>query len=201
MRRPGRSMRTVLATALVFVPGAAFAQTTSTSSTTSSSTTSTVATTSTSTTMVNPCIGQPCTAGPPEVVLSTATARIQADQSGFCWRQPTSDTTVCIATARPLNYQAPTLVVTQGELVTVRFTEPVPGAPRQISMAENGVATPITAANPTSFRVTLTPGLHPNLQLTTVWLQGNVEYTFSLDVRRAATPATPSGGRRIALTG
>ena len=93
------------------------------------------------------------------------------------------------------------LVVTEGATVTLRFTSSVSLTPRQVSLADDGVVTPLTPANPTSFRVTLVPGIHANLDVRTLWLQGDVGYTFSLDVRRAATPADPSGGRRIALTG
>ena len=202
MRRPGMSTRVALVATLAFVPGAAFAQTTTTSSTTSTTTTSVVASTTTSTTLVHPCTGQPCTELPPQVVLFTPSAQIQADRGGFCWRQPTLPTTVCAAVTRTLDYRAPTLVVTEGETVTVRFTPAVPGTPQKLSLTENnGAVTPITPASPTSFRVTQAPGLHANLGLETVWLQGEVGYTFSLDVRRAAAPADPSDGRRIALTG
>ena len=201
MRRSGQFMRMGLVAA-VFLPGAAFAQTTSTSSTISTSTTtSTVATTTTSTTLVHPCTGQTCAPMPPQLVLSTPSAQVQADQGGFCWLQPTEPIAGCTAVSRTTDYRAPTLVVTEGETVTVRFTSAVPLAPRQVSLADNGAVTPLIAANPTSFRVTLPPGVHPNLDLRTLWLQGDVGYTFSLDVRRAATPADPSQGRRIALTG
>ncbi len=67
-------------------------------------------------------------------------------------------------------------------------------------MTRAGEGTALTAANPTTFRVTLAPGVL-DLGVATTWLQGDVYYGFRLDVRRAATPADPSAGRRIALTG
>jgi hypothetical protein len=108
-----------------------------------------------------------------------------------------------LALARLAGYQPPILVVTEGETVTVRFTPPVPGTPIEVSLGSDGVVTPLTAASPTTFRVTQAPGVHDNLAILTRWLQGEAPYRFRLDVRRAATPAdaTGTGGRPIALTG
>ncbi len=203
MRRLTRVMRVALVIGATFAPGVAWAQTTTTTTTTTSSsstTTSTVAPTTT-TTLVNPCAGQPCTDEPPGVVLSTATAEIEAHQGSYCWRLQEGSQTRCLALALAPDYKPPVLVVTEGETVTVRFTPPVPGVPQQVSFANNGVLTPLTAANPTSFRVDLPAGVHENLALITRWLQGEVPYGFRLDVRRAATSAPPSDGRVIALTG
>jgi hypothetical protein len=135
------------------------------------------------------------------VVLVSASGQIQADRGSYCWRRPADPTRVCVALARLPGYQPPILVVTEGETVTVRFTPPVPGTPIDVSLGTDGVVTPLTAASPTTFRVTLAPGIHPNLAILTRWLQGEAPYGFRLDVRRAATPADPSGGRPIALTG
>jgi len=107
---------------------------------------------------------------------------------------------VCTAIARLPGYQPPILAVTEGETVAVRFTPPVPGTPISVSLDTNGVVTPLTAASPTTFQVALAPGIH-TLAILTTWLQGAVPYEFRLDVRRAATPADPSEGRLIALTG
>lgn len=201
--RLGRSVRVALVVGLTCAPGVAWAQTTTSSSSTTSSTsttTSTVAPTTT-TTAANPCAGQPCTDGPPHVTLSTPSAHIQADRGSHCWRHPVEPITGCVALAAVPGYKPPILVVTEGELVTVRFTAPVPGTPQQVSFADNGVLTPLAAANPTTFPVSLAPGTHENLGLVTHWLQGKVPYHFRLDVRRAATPGVPSDGRPIALTG
>ena len=200
MRRPRRSVRAVLLATMALVPGTALAQTTTSTSTSTSTTTSSVATTTTSTTLANPCAGQRCTDEPPQVVLSTASAQIEADRGGYCWRRPADTTSFCVAVARPIGYQPPMLVVTEGETVTVRFIEPVPGTPQEVSLVNDGERTPLTAANPTTFRVDLAPGIH-NLGLVARWLQGEVPYGFRLDVRRAATPADSSEGRRLALTG
>ena len=200
MRRPRRSLRVVLLVVMALVPGAASAQTT-TSTTPTSTTTSSVAPTTTSTALADPCTGQPCTEEPPQVVLASTSGQIHADRGGYCWRRPADPNRFCVALARPLGYQPPILVVTEGETVTVRFTPPVPGTPVDVSLATDGVVTPLTAANPTTFRVTLAPGVHDNLAILARWPQGEAPYGFRLDVRRVATPAEPSGGRLIALTG
>jgi hypothetical protein len=70
-----------------------------------------------------------------------------------------------------------------------------------VSLGVEGVVTPLTAANPTTFRVSLAPGIHGNLAILARWPQGEAPYGFRLDVRRAATLAEPSVGRPIALTG
>ncbi len=203
MRRARRSLRVTLLAYMVLVPGAASAQTTTstTSSTSMSTTTSSVAQTITSTTLANPCTGQPCTEEPPQVVVVSASGQIQADRGGYCWRRPGDPSRVCLALARPPGYQPPILVVTEGETVTVRFTPPVPGTPLDVSLGTDGVVTPLTAANPTTFQVTLAPGIYDNLAILARWPQGEAPYGFRLDVRRSATPADPSGGRPIALTG
>jgi len=202
MRRPRRSLRVILLVVMALVPSAAFAQTTTTSTSSSTSTTtSSVTPTTTSTTLANPCTGQPCTEEPPQVVLVSVSGQIQADRGGYCWRRPADPNRVCLALARPPGYQPPILVVTEGETVTVRFTPPVPGTPIDVSLGTDGVVTPLTAASPTTFRVTLAPGIHDNLAILARWLQGEAPYGFRLDVRRAATPADPSEGRLIALTG
>lgn len=203
MRRLRRSLRVILLVVIALVPSAASAQTTtsSTSTTSTSTTTSTVAPTTTSTTLANPCTGQPCTEVPPQVVLVSASGQIQADRGSYCWRNVADSNRVCLALARPQGYQPPILVVTEGETVSVRFTPPVPGTPIDVSLGTDGVVTPLTAASPTTFRVTLAPGIYDNLAILTRWLQGEVPYGFRLDVRRAAAPADPSGGRPLALTG
>ena len=201
MRQPRRSLRVVLLAATVLVPGAASAQTTTSTTSTTSTTTSSVAQTTTSTTLADPCTGQPCTEEPPQVVLVSASGQIQADRGGYCWRRPGDPNRFCVALARPPGYQPPILVVTEGETVTVRFTPPMPGTPIDVSLGTDGVVTPLTAANPTTFRVTLAPGIHNNLAILARWPQGEAPYGFRLDVRRSATPADPSGGRPIALTG
>ena len=210
MGRLGRSVRVALVAAMAFVPGPALAQTTttsvtststSTSVTSTSTSTSTLAPTTTSSTPAHPCTGQPCTDRPPQLLLSAASGQIQADQDGYCWLLPTQLASTCMATSRTEDYKAPLLVVTEGETVTLRFTAPAPGAPRQVSLTQRAERTPLAAANPTTFRVTLAPGVHDHLGVASTWLQGDASHGFRLDVRRAAAPADPSAGRRIALTG
>ena len=189
----------------LFGGGGAGAQTTTSStssSTTSSSTTSsTSVATTTSTTLVHPCTGQPCTAEPPHAVLSTSSAQITADRGSYCWREATGDSTRCVVLgAPPAGYKPPLLVVTQGEVVTVRFTAPVPLRPVAVALARQATLVPLPGTNPTSFRVDREPGIHDN-GLITLWLQGQVPYFFQLDVRAAAPPATPVGRRQLTLTG
>ena len=199
MRRLGTTARVALVASLALAPGAALAQTTTMSSTTTS--TSTTVTSTTTTTMAHPCTGQPCTDRPPDVVLSTPTAQIDADTGGYCWQLPTQPLSVCRALSVVAGYQPPILAVTEGEVVTVRFTPPVPGTPQQVSLSDDGALTPLTAGNPTTFRVDLPAGIHEGLALQVRWLQGDIRHGFRLDVRRPATPAVPSDGRQIALTG
>ena len=212
-------MRGRIAVALVvglglFVGGGAGAQTTtSSSSTTSSSTTSStavVATTSpqtTSTTLAHPCTGQPCTAEPPGAVLSTQSRELVPDRGSYCWREPTGESTVCLALAIAPGYQPPILLVTQGELVTVRFTAPVAMTPLEVvlhvppTLARSSDRITLPASNPTTFRVDLPPGIHDEVRLDTRWLQGQVPYFFRLDVRSSAPPATPVVRDGLTLTG
>ena len=211
-------MRRRIAVALVvgvglFAGGGAGAQTT-TSSTTSSSTTSSSTTsstavapttslpTTTSTTLLHPCTGQPCTADPPGAVLSTQSRELVPDRGSFCWREPVGESTRCLALAVAPGYQPPLLVVTQGELVTVRFTSPVPMSPTEVTLVRAGQTIAVVpAANPTSFRVDLAPGVYDQVALITRWVQGEVPYHFRLDVRGSATPATPVVREGLTLTG
>lgn len=192
----------------LFVGGGAGAQTTTSSTTSSSSTTSTTAVvpttsapTTTSTTLVHPCTGQNCTAEPPGAVLSTASTQIAADRGSYCWLQSDGPSTVCVALAVTPGYQPPLLAVTQGETVTVRFTSQPPLTPLEVALVRSGERVALTAANPTSFRVDLPPGIHEQMGLTTRWLQGEVPYHFRLDVRRAAQPEPPTRTGGLTLTG
>ena len=201
MGRLGRVVHAAVVMGMAALPGAAFGQTTtSTTSTTSVTTTTTVAVTTT-TTLPNPCAGRPCTTEPPGAVLSTSSTQLVPDRGSFCWLQPAGDTTMCLALAAVPGYEPPLLVVTEGELVTVRFTAPVPLVPEDVALVKSGerlVALP--AANPTEFRVDLPPGLHETVALLTRWLQGGLQYSFRLDVRPRPAP-TPPAGRTLALTG
>jgi len=207
-------MRRRIAVALVvglglFADGGAGAQTTtSSSSTTSSSTTSSTAVvpttslpTTTSTTLVHPCTGQPCTAEPPGAVLSTQSRELVPDRGSYCWREPAGESTVCLALAVAPGYQPPILVVTQGELVTVRFTAPVAMTPLEVTLRRGAERVALQASNPTTFRVDLAPGIYDQMGLNTRWLQGEVPYAFRLDVRGSAPPATPIVRDGLTLTG
>lgn len=206
-------MRRRIAVALVpvlglFAGGGAGAQTTTSSSSTSTSSTSSTAVvpttslaTTTSTTLVHPCTGQPCTAEPPGAVLSTQSRELVPDRGSYCWREPAGESTVCLALAVTPGYQPPILVVTQGELVTVRFTAPVAMTPLEVTLRRGAERVPLQASNPTTFRVDLAPGIYGQMGLNTRWLQGEVPYAFRLDVRSSAPPATPVVSDRLTLTG
>ena len=198
--RLGMAVQAAVLLGIAAVPGAAFGQTT-TSTTSSTSVTTTTVGATTTTTLPNPCADRPCTTEPPGAVLSTSSTQLVPDRGSYCWRQPAGDTTMCLALAAVPGYKPPLLVVTEGELVTVRFTAPVPLAPEDVALVKAGerlVALP--AANPTEFRVDLPPGLHESVWLSTRWLQGELQYSFRLEVRARPEP-TPPAGRTLALTG
>ena len=204
MGRFGTAVQAAVVAGLAIVPGAAFGQTTTTTtSTTLGSTTTTVPATTppapTSTTVPNPCAGRRCAPEPPGAVLSTSSTELVPDRGSFCWLQPGGTTTVCLANAVAPGYRPPVMVVTHGQVVTVRFTASVSLVPDEVALVVGGARTALPASNPTQFRVDLAPGVHQSVSLATRWLQGEVSFFFGLDVRPAA--ATPSTGRTLALTG
>lgn len=196
-------MTTRRATALSFLlialwlAQAAGAQTTTSSSTTSTSSTSTststTVTTTTSTTQPNPCAGQPCTDQPPQAFLAGANGEVRLDGGGYCWRGTTPDlhgnfVGVCVSV---LQVDPPvTLVVRRGEMLTLRFD--APGAPTRITLRERDVPAPLPAGNPVRFAADYSVGFH-TLDVSTLWLQGDVSYRVRIEVRAAPGP--------IALTG
>jgi hypothetical protein len=206
MKRRRNIIRTALVAGLMAMPGVAYGQTTTstiattTTTTVQPSTTTTVSVT-TSTSLPHPCAGQPCTTEPPSAVLSTSSTQIVADRGGYCWRDPIGPLTGCVALARPPNYTPPTLVVTQGESVTVQFTASVPMTPSEVVLLRDGDRVALPASNPTLFRVDLAPGIYEQVGLSTRWVQGEVPYGFRLDVRRPDAPATPTTGGKVTLTG
>jgi hypothetical protein len=194
----------------LFVAGTAGAQTTSTSSTvpTSSTTvTSTPAVTlpppTTSTTGVDPCTGRPCTAQPPAALLSGAAGEVRMDTSSACWRDPATmaqGTAQCFSAL--IAPPGATLVVQQGETLSLRYVSPM--APTRAVFSFNDTSLMPGIANPTTFRADFPVGT-TRVFLITGWLQGEVTYAVTLDVRAAATPpttppATPQTGP-LSLTG
>ena len=197
-----RAMTTRRATALSFLlialwlAQAAGAQTTTSSSTTStsstsSSTSSTVATTST--TQPNPCAGQPCTDRPPQAFIAGANGEVRLDAGGYCWRGVTPNlegNIVGICTSVSFVDPPVTLVVRRGETLRLRFD--APGAPTRITLREHDVPAPLPAGNPVRFAADYSVGFH-TLDVSTLWLQGDVSYRVRIEVRAAPGP--------IALTG
>lgn len=207
MRRIGNIVGTAVLASMVVLPGMAFGQTTtsttvtSTTTTTTEPTTTTTASVTTTTSLPHPCAGQPCTTEPPTAVLSTPSTEIVADRGSYCWRDPIGPSTGCVALARPLDYEPPTLVVAQDELVTVHFAASVPLTPSEVALVRDVDRIALAATNPTRFRADLAPGIYEEVALSTRWLQGEVPYGFRLEVRRPSTPATPTAGRSLTLTG
>ena len=196
-------MTTRRATALTFLlialwlAPAAGAQTTTSSSTTStsstSSSTSTTVATTTSMTQPNPCAGQPCTDRPPQAFLAGADGEVRLDAGGHCWRgaTPNLQGTIVGVCVSVLQVDPPvTLVVRRGETLTLRFD--APGAPTRITLREHNVPAPLPAGNPVRFAADYSVGFH-TLDVSTLWLQGDVGYRVRIEVR-----AAPG---RIALTG
>ena len=172
------------------------AQTTTTSSSTSSSTTSTSAVATTTTTLANPCVGQPCTARPPDAFLSGVNGEVRLDGGSSCWSSPVPDGVgVCIdVLAREPDA---VLVVRAGETLTLRFATAM--SPTFVRLERGGQPTALTPGNPVRFGADLPVGSHV-VHISTGWLQGDMHYSVRLEVRATGAPATPSRGR-IALTG
>jgi hypothetical protein len=195
-----RAATAILILVILWLAQGAAAQTTTTSSTssTSTSTTSTTVGATTSTTQPNPCTGQPCTERPLAAFLAGVNGEVRLDAGGFCWQSPTPNAqgiigTLCATVDLP---EPPvTLVVRRGETLTLRFD--AAGAPTRVTLRENDVPTPLAAGNPVRFPADYAVGFH-TVDVSTLWLQGDMNYRVRLDVRAAATPRA---GTSIALTG
>jgi len=188
----------------LFAATTAGAQTTTTSSSGSTSSTAPTSTalapaTTTTTTGVDPCTGRPCTAEPPLGFLSGTAGEVRMDMSSACWRDPA---TTAPGTARCFSALiAPpgaTLVVQRGESLTLRYASPM--APTRAVFSFNDTSLMPGITNPTTFKADFPLG-STRVFLITGWLQGEVTYAVTLDVRAAATPpATPQKGP-VRLTG
>lgn len=194
-------------TVLIGIWGEASAQTTSTSTsiTTSTTTTSTttIVSTTTTTTTANPCGGELCIDEPPAAVLSASSGQVDAHRTSHCWRGPADPFTRCVTPGLLPDYTPPTLVVTQGEVVTVTFAAPRQVIPNEVTLRTAAQDVSLVAANPTQFDVNLPPGTYRLVEgLRTAWLQGTVRYSFGLEVRAPAAPTAPTTTTgRLALTG
>jgi len=183
----------------LFAASAAGAQTTSTSSTSTSSSTTSTSTTSTSTTsttIANPCAGQPCTTDPPDAFLSGTAGEVRADLAESCWRDPLpTGLTRCLSAL--LVPPGATLVVQAGETLSLRFA--IGMAPTTVTLSVKDVVTPLVTGNSLAFTPDLPSGLNAATFRTT-WLQGDVVYRVTLDVRPRTPTATPRTGP-VSLTG
>ena len=89
---------------------------------------------------------------------------------------------------------AQAVVVTQGDLLTLRFDRPVRPRSVSVSRVETSVSPPIEtfevpADNPTRFRADFPPGTHI-LRVFTTWEQGDAIYVFEVTVQ----PRPPGPG-------
>ena len=176
------------------------AQTTTTSSSTSSSTTSTSTIATTTTTLANPCVGQPCTARPPDAFVAGVNGEVRLDGGSFCWSSPAPDANgnfVGLCADTLLRDPDAVLVVRAGETLTLRFATAM--SPTFVQLERGGQTTALTPGNPVRFGADLPVGSHV-VRFFTRWLQGDMSYNVRLDVRATGAPATPTRGR-IALTG
>ena len=165
---------------------------TTTSTTVSPSSTTTLASTSPS-----------IPASIPTATLSGASGQVAGELGSFAW--PQSDGTTV---ARIVDYvldgpnPAQTLLVTQGETLTLRFDPALPVATVTAGVWPGGPNNPAIAippSNPSRFAVTLPPGTHVvSVQATFQGVRdGRASYNFKLRVV-ASTPVEP---RPLALTG
>lgn len=208
--------RTVMAMLVVAVwatAGASWAQTTTTSTTATTSTTSTTTSTTTTststssttaTTLVVPRL--------PTATLSGVSGQVPGELSSNCWPVPTGGTVCGHYDYVGPGPNPPTLAVTQGESLTLRFDPPLAVATLSASFwpAGPGSQTPVPldvpASDPSSFRATMGPGTYLislNVTFSAV-PAGYVSYFFQIRVTAPATtvrPAQPVPAGRVALTG
>ncbi len=140
--------------------------------------------------------GQVATADaePPAAFLAGASGEVAGARGSSCWTQPGSTTGRCVD--RPAPAGGPTLSVRRGETLTLRFTTAL--ALTQLVARRDGVELDLPVANPSRFRVDLTPGTY-QLGAFARFSAGDAFYAFQLRV--TAPPATPTPAPRVALTG
>ena len=192
--------RTAMVLAAVVVLGTAgvsSAQTTTTSTTTSTSSTTTT------TVLVPPM---------PTATLSGAAGTVAGELSSNCWPMPNGGTACGIVDYTGPGPNPPTLAVTQGESLTLRFDPPlgVGTLTATVSKAGPGSSPPATlnvpASDPAAFPATMAPGTYL-IGVTATFSAvpgGRVLYFFQVRVPApvtAARPAQAGPATRISLTG
>lgn len=187
----------VLLSFLAMLPAAPAPAQTGTTVTSTTVTSSSTSTTVGSTTTTTP---PPVTADadPPAAILAGASGEVQAELGSFCWSPPGAMGGRCVdKSAAPTG---PTLTVTRGTTLTVRFTTGLPLT--QLVVRRNGVEVPVTGADPSRFRADLPPGTY-QLGIFARFSAGDASYGFRLRVTAPPTspPATPTPATELSLTG
>jgi hypothetical protein len=134
---------------------------------------------------------------PPDAFLSSPSSdEVKADIQAYCWQEPDASggfNSLCADRFDAID-PAQAVVVTQGDLLTLRFDRPIRPRSVTVSRVETSVSPPIEtfevpADNPTRFRADLPPGTHI-LRVFTTWEQGDAIYIFEVTVR----PPAPGPG-------
>ncbi len=127
---------------------------------------------------------------PPDAYLSSATGgEVKAEIQAYCWREPRPDGGgfgVCADRFDAID-PAQTLVVTQGDLLTLRFDQPLQPRSVTVERVATSVSPPLQTVtappeNPTRFRADFPPGTHI-LRVFTQWEQGDAMYVFEVSVQ------------------
>ena len=129
--------------------------------------------------------GQP---RPPDAFLSSSSGEVRGDIQFYCWTetQPSGEFIgICGDNFNPID-PPQSLVVHQGEVVTLRFDRPIRPNSIRVNRSETSLSTPlqtfdVPAGNPTQFRADFPPGTHIVTVFTT-WPQGDAGYVFELTV-------------------
>ena len=125
---------------------------------------------------------------PPDAFLSSSSGEVKGEMQFSCWWEPDASggfVGLCADIFSPIDPPR-SLVVNQGEVVTLRFDRPIRPNSISVSRRENSVSTPlqtfgVPADNPTQFRADFPPGTHIVTVFAT-WPQGDAGYVFELTV-------------------
>ena len=132
-------------------------------------------------------------ARPPDAFLASSSGEVRGEIQFYCWSEPDASggfVGVCADNFNPID-PPQSLVVNQGEVVTLRFDRPIRPNTIRVNRSENSLSAPlqtfgVAADNPTQFRADFPPGTHIVTVFTT-WPQGDAMYVFELTV----LPAQP----------
>ena len=132
---------------------------------------------------------------PPDAYLSSSSGEARGEVQMFCWSEPDgSGGTIGVCGDRFDDIDPDqSLVVGQGELLTLRFDPPFRPTSVRVSRVERSTGPPIQtfeipADNPTQFRADFPPGTHI-LRVFTRWPQGDAIYVFEVTVLAGQPPS------------